>query len=451
MLLQQQREFFASGKTLPADYRLATLKKLRMLILQHEGELVAALREDFGKPAFETLATETRFVVAELNYMIRHLRRWTRRQRVRNSLVNFPGRSYIQPQPYGQVLVLSPWNYPFQLAMVPVMSALAAGNCVVLKISQKVSHTGEVVARILSHFPRELVFMVRGEHHLSDFLLDYVFDYIFFTGSPAVGKKVMAKAAENLTPFTLELGGKNPCVVAADARLDYAARRIASGKFINAGQTCIAPDYLLVDAKVKDRFLALLAGEIRRFYGEDPAACSDYCRMISPERSARMAFFTEKGRILSGGRTDPAQRYAEPTLLTGVEPGDPVMQEEIFGPVLPVFTYDTFDEVFPLINKNPKSLAAYLFTGSKQRVREFLSKTQSGSVAVNDTIMQVVSPWLPFGGIGPSGTGRYHGKKSFETFSNMRSVLEKSNLFDLPVRYPPYTALKTKLLKWLMR
>jgi len=331
------------------------------------------------------------------------------------------------------------------------MSALAAGNCVVLKVSQKVPNTLEVISKIISHFPKELIVLVKGEHSLSDFLLNFPFDYIFFTGSPAVGKKVMTKAAENLTPITLELGGKNPCVVAADAKLGYAAKRIASGKFINAGQTCIAPDYLLIDEKVRDQFLELLVNEIKSFYGEDPAASPDYCRMVNSGKTVRMESFMKDGNIITGGITDVENCYVAPTIITGVKPEYPVMQEEIFGPVLPVITFTDFSDVYSVIGKNPKSLAAYIFTTSKKLAAEFLSKTQSGSAAVNDTVMQIASPHLPFGGIGPSGMGRYHGRTSFETFSNMKSVMEKSNFLDIPVRYPPYTAFKEKMLRLLMR
>jgi aldehyde dehydrogenase (NAD+) len=355
------------------------------------------------------------------------------------------------PQPYGQVLIISPWNYPFQLSMIPVAGALAAGNCIVLKVSQKVPHTLEVISKITGHFPKELIFLVTGEHSLSDYLLGFPFDYIFFTGSPDVGRKVMTKAAENLTPVTLELGGKNPCVVAADARLEFAAKRIASGKFLNAGQTCIAPDYLLVDNKIKDRFLDLLVKATGSFYGSDPSLSNDYCRMVSTGKTVRMESFLKNGDIIVGGVTDSENCYVAPTIITGISPEDPVMQEEIFGPVLPVFTFNDLSEVYNVINRNPKSLAAYIFTDSRKIVSEFLSRTQSGSVAVNDTVMQVASPHLPFGGVGSSGMGRYHGRKSFETFSNMRSVMEKSNLIDIPVRYPPYTTVKERILKLLMR
>jgi aldehyde dehydrogenase (NAD+) len=451
LILENQKKFFASGKTLDIKYRLENLKKLRSLILSHEDELYQALQKDFHKPYFEVLGTESRFTVAEISMMIRNLKKWSGRQRVSTSLANVPARSYILPQPYGQVLILSPWNYPFQLSMIPAMSALAAGNCVVLKVSQKVPNTLEVISKIISHFPKELIVLVKGEHSLSDYLLNFQFDYIFFTGSPAVGKKVMTKAAENLTPITLELGGKNPCVVAADAKLGYAAKRIASGKFINAGQTCIAPDYLLIDHKVKDLFLELLVKEIKSFYGEDPAKSADYCRIVNSGKTLRMESFLKNGNIIAGGFTDTENCYVAPTIITGVMPEDPVMQEEIFGPVLPVITFTEFSEVYSVINRHPKSLAAYIFTTSKKLAGEFLSKTQSGSAAVNDTIMQIASPHLPFGGVGPSGMGRYHGKKSFETFSNMKSVMEKSNLIDIPVRYPPYSAFKEKMLRLLMR
>jgi aldehyde dehydrogenase (NAD+) len=450
-ILADQRNFFATGKTLDISYRLSNLKKLRSLILNHEKELNDALYMDFHKPYFEVLGTESRYVVAEINMMIRRLRKWSGPRRVRTSVVNFPARSYVVPQPYGQVLIISPWNYPFQLSMIPVMSALAAGNCVILKVSQKVPQTLEVISKIISHFPKELIFMVKGEHSLSDYLLDFPFDHIFFTGSPDVGRKVMTKASVNLTPVTLELGGKNPCVVAADAKLGFAAKRIVSGKFLNAGQTCIAPDYLLVDEKIKDQFLELLIREIKSCYGEDPSVSRDYCRMINTAKTLRMESFLKNGKIITGGNVNADDCFVAPTVIDGVSPEDPVMQEEIFGPVLPVISYNDFSEVYSVIGRNLKSLAAYIFTTSRTLVTEFLSRTQSGSVAVNDTVMQIASPHLPFGGIGPSGMGRYHGIKSFETFSNMRSVMEKSNLIDLPVRYPPYTTVKEKILKLLMR
>jgi len=449
-IIEAQRTFFATRKTFDVDFRLATLKKLRALIIQHEQEIAEALWNDFHKPEFEVIGTETRFVIKELNHAIRQLRSWARPRRVRTPIVHFLSHSYVLPQPYGQVLVLSPWNFPFQLAFMPLVGALAAGNCVILKASGQVPHVGTVMGKILSSFPAELVSMIGGGHSTSDYLLDQKFDYIFFTGSPRVGKYIMQKASVNLTPFSLELGGKNPCVVAADARLDYAARRIAWGKLINSGQTCVSPDYVLVDRKVKDRFLKLLSSEIMAFYGADPEKSNDFARVISSESVVRLAGLMKTGTIVTGGRTDAKTRYVEPTVIKDVKPGDPIMEEEIFGPVLPVIDVEHFDEVYAIIEQHPKPLATYIFSQDRKLVREFLMKTQSGNASVNETVMQIASPYLPYGGIGPSGIGRYHGKKSFETFSNLRSVLVKSNLFDIWLRYPPYSKLKTRIGSFLM-
>jgi len=451
LIIEAQRRFFATGKTLDVSYRIEILKKLRSLIISHEKEIVDALWKDFHKPEFEVIATETRFVIKELNHTISKLRNWARRRSVCTPIVHFLSHSYVVPQPYGQVLVLSPWNFPFQLAFMPLVGALAAGNCVILKVSRQVPNIAAMMEKILSFLPPELVAMIDGDHSTSDYLLDQKFDYIFFTGSPNVGKYVMQKASVNLTPFSLELGGKNPCVVAADARLDFAAKRIAWGKLINCGQTCVSPDYVLIDKKVKDRFLELVAKEISSFYGDNPEKSNDFARVISSESVLRLIELMKCGQIVIGGKSDPATRYVEPTVIKDVQPGDPIMQEEIFGPVLPVIDFENFDEVYDIIEQHPKPLATYIFSTSKKLIREFLAKTQSGNASVNETVMQIASPYLPYGGIGPSGIGRYHGKKSFETFSNMRSVLVKSNLFDIWLRYPPYSKLKTKIVSLLMR
>jgi aldehyde dehydrogenase (NAD+) len=451
LILNLQRNFFASGKTFDINYRISILKKLRSLIIIHEQEIVDALWKDFHKPEFEVIATESRFVIKELNYTLRNLRKWSRSRRVRTPIVHFLSHSYITPQPYGQVLVLSPWNFPFQLAFMPLIGALAAGNCVILKISRQVPAIAAVMEKILGNLPAELISVINGDHKVSEFLLDQKFDYIFFTGSPEIGKHVMKKAALNLTPVSLELGGKNPCVVAADARLDYAARRIAWGKFINCGQTCVSPDYLLVDRRVKDRLLDLITKEIRQFYGENPEKSKDFARVVNSKNVLRLSGFIKSGNIVTGGITDPETRYVSPTVIKDVKPGDPVMQEEIFGPVLPVIDFEDFDEVYKIIEQNPKPLATYIFSRNKKIIREFMMKTQSGNACVNETVMQIASPYLPYGGIGSSGIGRYHGKKSFETFSNLRSVLVKSNLLDIWLRYPPYSKFKTKLISFLMR
>jgi aldehyde dehydrogenase (NAD+) len=292
--------------------------------------------------------------------------------------------------------------------------------------------------------------MTNGDHSISEFLLEQKFDYIFFTGSCRVGKHVMQKAAENLIPVSLELGGKNPCVVASDARLDFAAKRIAWGKLINCGQTCISPDYVLIDKKVKDKFLELISNEIRLFYKDDPEKSTDFARIISSENVSRLKDLMKSGQIVTGGITDSETRYVSPTVIKDVRPGDPVMQEEIFGPILPVIDFESFDEVYGIIEQNPKPLSTYIFSNNKKLIREFLSRTRSGNAAVNETVVQIASPYLPYGGVGSSGMGRYHGKRSFETFSNMRSVLIKSNLLDIWLRYPPYTKLKTRIVSLLM-
>jgi aldehyde dehydrogenase (NAD+) len=451
LIIEAQKKYFATGKTFNIEYRLDTLKKLRSLIILHEQEIVDALWNDFHKPEFEVIATESRFVIKELNYTIRKLRSWAKSRNVRTPIVHFLSHSYVAPQPYGQVLVLSPWNFPFQLAFMPLLGALAAGNCVVLKTSRQVPNINVVMEKILSHFPKELVAMINGDHTVSEYLLDEKFDYIFFTGSCRVGKYVMQKAAANLTPVSLELGGKNPCIVAGDARLDYAAKRIAWGKLINCGQTCVSPDYLLIDKKVRDKFLELISKEIRLFYGDNPEKSNDFARVISSENVHRLSGLMKNGQIVTGGTTDSETRYVAPTIIKDVKPGDPIMKEEIFGPVLPVIDFEEFDEIYDIINQHPKPLSVYIFSGNKKLVREFLKKTQSGNASVNETVMQIASPYLPYGGVGCSGLGRYHGKKSFDTFSNQRSVLVKSNLLDIFLRYPPYSGLKTKIVSWLMK
>jgi aldehyde dehydrogenase (NAD+) len=451
LALENQRKFFESGKTFDIGYRIEILKKLRSLIIQHEQEIRDALWKDFHKPVFEVIATESGFVMKELNHAIRKLKKWSRPKKVRTPVVHFYTRSYIRPQPYGQVLVLSPWNYPFQLAFLPMIGALAAGNCVVIKVSRQVPHITVLMEKILANFPKELVMMMNGDHSVSEYLLSYKFDYIFFTGSCQVGKYVMQKAAENLIPVSLELGGKNPCVVADDAQLDYAAKRIAWGKFMNAGQTCICTDYLLVDNKIKDRFLELIADAIKSFYGEFPEKSNDYARIIHPENAKRILSLMKNGQIVTGGNADPESCFVAPTVIRDIKTDDPVMQEEVFGPVLPVIGFDKFDEVYGIIGQNPNPLAAYIFSHDKRRIRDFLQKTKSGSAGINDTVIQIASPYLPYGGVDNSGMGRYHGQKSFETFSNMRSVIVKTNFFDIPLRYPPYSRFKEKVVSLLMR
>lgn len=450
-LINNQRIFFASGKTNDTDFRIGILKKIRKLILENEPKIINALWNDFHKPEFEVVATETRFVIKELNYLIRNLRRWSRPDNVATSLVHFIARSKVTYQPYGQVLVLAPWNFPFQLSFLPMIGAIAAGNTVVLKLSSKVPAIKAVIKEMLLSLPPEVIAIIDGDHDVAEYLLDSKFDFIFFTGSTSVGKHVMQKAAANLTPVALELGGKNPVVVAADARLDYAARRIAWGKFINCGQACVCPDYLLVDKKVSAKLLELIVAEIRKFYGNNASESDNYGRIVNSVNVKRLSDLISDSKIYEGGNYDVASSFFEPTILTGVSIEDKIMKEEIFGPILPVIEFDDFEEVYSIINKNPDPLSVYLFSCDKRLVRKFLANTRSGNATVNDTVIQIASSTLPYGGVGASGLGRYHGKKSFETFSNIRSVMYKSNLIDLPLRYPPYTDLKIKVIKLFNR
>lgn len=451
LILEKQRQFFRTGKTHDLNFRLDILRRLRSEIIDREQDIIEALWKDFHKPACEVLSSETRFVISELNLAIRKLKRWARPERVRTPIVHFIATSYVYHQPYGNVLILSPWNFPFQLSMVPLLSAVAAGNCVVLKTSQRVPHTTRVIESIIKNLPGEMVVTINGDHALSEYLLDSKFDYIFFTGSTKTGRYVMEKAAATMTPLSLELGGKSPCVVAADARLDYAAKRIAWGKFYNGGQTCVAPDYIVIDRKIRDQFLDLLTREIKSFYGENPAQSSDLPHMINSESVKRLASFMSSGTVVTGGAFDEKECYVSPTVIKDVKPDDPVMQQEIFGPVLPVIDFNELSEVYTIIEKNPDPLAVYIFTKNRLLAREFIRNTRSGSAAINDVVIQFGSPYLPFGGIGPSGIGRYHGKYSFETFSNTRGVMVKSNLIDLFLRYPPYDKLKERVFKWFMR
>jgi aldehyde dehydrogenase (NAD+) len=451
IILEKQQSLFASGKTLDVSYRLTNLKKLRELIIQHGEELKESLWKDFHKPACEVISSELNFVLKELNYAISNLRRWAKPKRVTTPLIHFIARSYVTRQPFGQVLIISPWNFPFQLAMVPVVGALAAGNCIVLKASQQVPATAALLEKIISKLDNDLIAVINGDHETSEFLLNHKFDYIFFTGSPTIGSYVMGKAAKNLIPVSLELGGKSPCIVASDARLDYAAKRIAWGKFYNAGQVCVSPDYLMIDQKIKVKFFSLLKKEIELFYGSDPELSPDFPRIVSPSKTERFEDYMKRGKIITGGKVDISGCYVAPTVITEITTDDQIMKEEIFGPVLPVIEFKDIEEVYDIIEKNPKPLASYIFTCNRKLAWGFLSRVRSGSAAVNDTVIQFASPYLPFGGIGTSGMGRYHGKKTFETFSNLKSVMIKSNLLDIFLRYPPYNRLKEKTFELLMR
>jgi aldehyde dehydrogenase (NAD+) len=436
-LLRNQRAFFSSGQTRSLDFRLAQLNALKQAIVKEQEAIIAAIHADLGKPEFEAFLTEIG-VTEEINYAIKHLRSWAKPQKVATSLTTFPSRAEIRPEPLGVVLIISPWNYPFQLMIAPLVGAIAAGNCALLKPSELAPHTSKIISRIIeATFAPNYIAVVEGDVEASQALLAEKFDHIFFTGGTAIGKVIMAAAAQHLTPVTLELGGKSPCIVDRDIHLEHTARRIVWGKFLNAGQTCVAPDYLLVDRQIKPALLDAIQKTIQEFYGTDPAQSPDYGRLISDRHFSRVAGLL-KGRILVGGETKAEERYIAPTVIDQVNWSDAVMEEEIFGPILPVLEYEELGEAIAQINDRPKPLALYVFSKNKQVQNRVLQETSSGGVAINETIMQIAPHTLPFGGVGGSGMGSYHGKFSFDTFSHRKSVFYKPFWLDLKLRYAPY-------------
>ena len=432
-LFQAQKEFFHSGKTRNIQFRIGTLKKLKDVIQEHEKEILAAVYADLHKEETDAYSTEIYGVYNEIKVAISNVRDWAAREKVTTPIFMLPAKSYIYKEPYGVTLIIAPWNYPFQLLMMPLVGAIAAGNTVILKPSEISSHTAAVLEKIINAaFPREYICVVSGAAPETQALLHLPVDYIFFTGSVPVGKVVMAAAAKNLTPLTLELGGKSPAIVHESAKLEAAASRISWGKFINAGQTCIAPDYVLVHESIKDAFIDELIKVILKFYGKDAATHPRYCRIINDRHFQRLTALIDVNKIVYGGKTDAADRYIEPTLLYPADWNDPVMQDEIFGPILPVIPYSDLDEVINRINDRPKPLALYMFLNDKAVRRKIIRETSFGGGTVNNTIMHIVSHYLPFGGVGPSGLGRYHGKYSFDTFSHTKSILRSYN-FAVPV------------------
>jgi acyl-CoA reductase-like NAD-dependent aldehyde dehydrogenase len=446
-MLAEHRQFFASGRTRDIAFRRQQLEAFGRAIRTHEAAIYEALKKDLNKPSVEAYGGEIGMVLNEIDHALRNLRTWTRPRRFRTPLVHQPASSWVFPEPYGVVLIVSPWNFPFQLTFMPLVGAMAAGNCSMLKPPIVSPHSASLIASIVSDtFDPAYVSVVQGGAETGQALLEERFDYIFFTGGPYTGRQVMQAAAKHLTPVTLELGGKNPCIVDADTRLDFTARRIAWGKFFNAGQNCIAVDYLLVDRKIGQQLLERIAAEVKTFYGPDPAASSDYARIIDKEHCDRLVRLMKLGRIAAGGRTDEASRFIEPTIIDGVAMRDPIMEEEIFGPLLPVIEYDTLPDAIAMVNSRPKPLTLYFFSRDRAKQERVLREISSGCVCINDTLIH--ETWsLPFGGVGESGMGKYHGKASFDTFSHQRSVMKSSFLFDLTLRYPPYG----RAIKWIKK
>ncbi len=449
-LVRRLRSAYDAGTTRPLAWRRAQLQGVRRLLAERETELLGALAADLGKPALEGWMTELRHVANEISGILGHLERWSSPERVPVRALLRPGRARVVPEPLGVVLVIAPWNYPLHLLLLPMVYALAAGNAVVGKPSEVAPATAGALARLLpGYLDPAAVAIVEGGAEVANALLDERWDHIFYTGNGRVGRAVMKAAARNLTPVTLELGGKSPAIVDASAALDVAARRIAWGKLVNAGQTCVAPDYVLVDRRVEQPFLDALAGSIRAFFGEDPSRSADFGRIVDERHWDRLSGLLAgtAGRVVLGGAGDRASRYLAPTVVRGVGWDDPLMGEEIFGPILPVIAVDALDDAIAGINAHDKPLALYVFAQDQRAVDRVVAETSSGGVGVNVTLLHLAVADLPFGGVGASGMGAYHGKSGFDTFSHRKSVLHKPARPDPPITYPPYTRIKQRLVR----
>lgn len=447
------RQHFSSGATRTYAFRKEQLRKLKAAILKYEEELYSALHTDLKKSKEESWVTELGFVVAEINAALKNLRSWMRPERRGTNIVNFPSSSRVMNEPLGVVLVIGPWNYPFMLLVNPVVGAIAAGNCVVLKPSEFAPATDAVMKKIVEEsFPPEYIMYVQGEGQslIPVMMNNFSFDHVFYTGSTTVGRIIYKMAAERLVPVTLELGGKSPCVVESDANIKVAARRIAMTKFSNAGQMCVAPDYLLVHASVKEKLLAALKETIPALFSDKPEESYNYCKMINERQFNRVAGYLSNGTKICGGRTDKEKLYIEPTILENVSLDSPVMNEEIFGPVLPVIPYQTLEEAKAIIDRHPNPLSFYVYTSSRRKEQEWLEAVPAGGACVNNSSWHLTNHHLPFGGRGFSGTGNYHGKYSFDTFSHKKAVMKTPTWFDPSIKYPPFKG-KLKLFKWIIK
>ncbi|WP_369813264.1 aldehyde dehydrogenase [Caloranaerobacter sp. TR13] len=450
-LIDKQKEYFRKGITLDVSFRINKLKVLRRAIIENEGLILKALKEDLNKSDFEGYETEIGIVLDEIRYIMKNLKSWAKPKRVKTPITQFISKSYIYSEPYGIALIIAPWNYPFQLVMAPLIGSISAGNCSIIKPSEYAPNTSKVISKIISdNFEEEFIAVVEGGIEVNKALLKEKFDYIFFTGSVNVGKIVMEAASKHLTPVTLELGGKSPCIVDEDTDVDLAAKRIVWGKFLNAGQTCVAPDYLYLHKNIKNRFIKSAVNFIKEFFGENPLKSVDYTRIINITHFNRLKKFLKDGNILYGGDFDEEKLYIAPTIIDNITWEASVMQEEIFGPILPVLVFEELDEVIKTINIHPKPLALYYFSNDKEKQERVIKEISFGGGCINDTIVHLATPYLPFGGVGNSGMGSYHGKASFDNFSHKKSVLKKSNLIDIPLRYPPYKG-KIKLLRKILK
>ena len=452
-LLQKQRDFFNSGATLPVAFRKAQLQRLYGAVKQYEAEIGEALRQDLGKSRFEGFMCESGLALTEISYLLRHLKGFAAKKRVRTPLAQFPSRSYTRSVPYGNVLIMSPWNYPFLLTVEPLADAIAAGNTAILKPSAYAPATAALVERIIGEiFPSEYVAVVTGGRKENAALLEQKFDFVFFTGSQAVGKEVLRHTAEHLTPTVLELGGKSPCIVEADADIPLAARRIVFGKFLNCGQTCVAPDFVLCERSVKDRLLQEVIGQIRTQFGDRPLENESFGRIVNEKHFQRLLSLIQKEKVVFGGEADAENLRISPTVMDGVTFEDRVMGEEIFGPILPILTYEDFEEIFALLRDREKPLALYLFTRNREHMERVTGEIRYGGGCINDVIIHLATSEMGFGGVGESGMSSYHGKAGFDAFSHSKSIVDKKTWLDLPMRYQPYgNKLYGALLKLFLR
>lgn len=451
--INEQRKYFSTNETKDIDFRINKLKKLREVLKNEEEKVFEALRKDLMKSTFESYVTEVAMVYDEINTQIKNIKKWSKRRRVKTPIVQFPAKSFVQLEPYGIVLIIGPFNYPFMLTMDPLIGAIAAGNTVVLKPSESAPETSKVLKSILEQvFDEKYVLHVNPERgkEVVEELLREKFDYIFFTGSAMVGKIVMKAAAENLTPITLELGGKSPCIVDRDCKVELAAKRIVWGKAMNSGQTCVAPDYLYVHKDIEEEFIKKLEEEIKRQFGEEPLKSEDYSKMVNEREFNRVLSYIDKDKLVFGGNYNEETLQIEPTILKDVTWDDSVMEREIFGPILPILNFEDLDDVIKIINSKDKPLALYYFSEDKNKIEKILNTTSSGGVTINDTLVHVSSTYLPFGGVGNSGMGEYHGKYSFDLFSNKKGVMDRKTFLDINLRYAPFQN-KLTIIKKIMK
>ena len=451
-ILEKQHKFFQTGQTLPVAYRIEQLQKLKDSITRHEPDLNLALKADLGKSETESYMCEIGLTLSELSWMLKHIKKLTKETVVPTPLAQFAAKSFRSPSPYGNVLIMSPWNYPFLLSLDPLIDAIAAGNTVILKPSAYSPNTSKLIEKMIREcFSPEMVAVVTGGRAENTSLLEEHFDYIFFTGSQNVGREVMRKSSAHLTPVTLELGGKSPCIVDESADLKLAARRIVFGKYLNCGQTCVAPDYICCHSSVKDAFLAEVKKQISLQFGEQPLSSSNYGKIINEKHFNRISGLIDKNKVVFGGQTDSETLQISPTVMDHVTYEDKVMQEEIFGPIMPILTYDSLDELIHKINSMPHPLALYFFTRDKVAARKVTSQCQFGGGCINDTIIHLATSEMPFGGFGESGMGGYHGHEGFRTFSHYKSIVDKKTWLDLPMRYQPYRKIYEKLLRKFLK